>query len=134
MHVISKSCSVIAFIMLLIVTITPICNVVASTKGIKYLIRYGYLPKTPDSNKLVSTRSALISFQTQFGLSPTGVFDHSTINLMSRRRCGISNNPESGFLQNRDGFQLHGTKWDKRKLTYEILSYTNQYSQEQVDN
>ena len=96
-----------------------------------YLVRYGYLPKTSNGNKLVSIDSALKSFQTRFGLDATGQFDQSTIGLMSRRRCGISD--EDISIQQRNGFQLYGIKWEKRRLTYDILSYTNQISKNKVD-
>ena len=96
-----------------------------------YLVRYGYLPKTSNGNKLISVDSALKSFQKRFGLDATGQFDQSTIGLMSRRRCGISD--EDLSIQQRNGFQLYGTKWEKRRLTYDILSYTNQISKTTVN-
>ena len=96
-----------------------------------YLVRYGYLPKTSNGNKLISIDSALKSFQKRFGLDTTGQFDQSTLGLMSRRRCGISD--EDLSIQQRNGFQLYGTKWEKRRLTYDILSYTNQISKTTVN-
>ena len=96
-----------------------------------YLVRYGYLPKTSNGNKLISIDSALKSFQKRFGLDATGQFDQSTIGVMSRRRCGISD--EDLSIQQRNGFQLYGTKWEKKKLTYDILSYTNQISKTKVN-
>ena len=95
-----------------------------------YLVRYGYLPKTSNGNKLISIDSALKSYQKRFGLDATGQFDQSTLGLMSRRRCGISD--EDLSIQQRNGFQLYGTKWEKRRLTYDILSYTNQISKRKV--
>ena len=71
-----------------------------------YLVRYGYLPKTSNGNKLISIDSALKSFQNRFGLDSTGQLDQSTIGLMSRRRCGISD--EDRYIQQRNGFQLYG--------------------------
>jgi hypothetical protein len=132
MHLLYKSCGQIAFLFFAIEIIQPRCNVVASSKGVDYLIRYGYLLKDSGTNQLVSPRSALISFQTQFGLNPTGNFDQSTNALMSRRRCGMSDHPSSEFLFKRSGFQLYGTKWKKNKLTYNVLSYTNQLSRKEV--
>ena len=98
-----------------------------------YLVRYGYLPKTSNGNKLISIDSALKSFQKRFVLDATGQFDQSTIGLMSRRRCGISDEDVSihnGFIQ--FSIQLHTIKWEKRSLTYDILSYTNQISKRKV--
>ena len=106
---------------------------VNSNIGISYLIKYGYLPKTSNDNKIISTHSALRSFQKRFGLNATGQFDQSTISLMSRRRCGISDGIEGSSIQQRSGFQLYGSKWEKKKLTFDILSYTNQIDQNQVD-
>ena len=100
--------------------------------GTDYLIRYGYLPKTSNGNKLISIDSALRSFQKRFGLNATGQFDQSTITLMSRRRCGISDGIEGISIQPRNGFQLYGTKWVKKRLTYDILSYTNQIGKKKV--
>ena len=95
-----------------------------------HLVRYGYLPKTSNGNKLISIDSALKSYQKRFGLDATGQFDQSTLSLMSRRRCGISD--EDLSIQQRNGFQLYGVKWEKRRLTYDILSYTNQISKRRV--
>ena len=132
MHFLYKSCSDIAFLFFAIGILKPRCNIVASSKGVDYLIRYGYLLKASRTNQLVSPRSALISFQNQFELSPTGNFDQNTIALMSRRRCGMPDQPSSGFLLKRSGFQLYGTKWKKNKLTYNVLSYTNQLRRKEV--
>ena len=132
MHFLYKSGSDIAFLFFVIEIIKPRCNVAASSKGVDYLIRYGYLLKDSNSNALVSPRTALISFQNQFGLNPTGTFDQSTIALMSRRRCGMSDYHSSGFLFKRSGFQLYGTKWKRNKLTYKVVSYTNQLSRREV--
>ena len=100
-----------------------------------YLVRYGYLPKTSNGNKLISIDSALKSFQKRFGLDATGQFDQSTIGVMSRRRCGISD--EDLSIQQTNVFMnfnvMHGIKWEKRHLTYDILSYTNQISKTKVN-
>ena len=96
-----------------------------------YLVRYGYLPRTSNGNKLISIDSAIKSFQKRFGLDVTGHLDQSTIGLMSRRRCGISD--EDLSIHQRNGFQLYGIKWEKKTLTYDILSYTNQISKRKVN-
>ena len=100
-----------------------------------YLVRYGYLPKTSNGNKLISIDSAIKSFQKRFGLDPTGQFDQSTIGLMSRRRCGISD--EDLSIQQTNVFMnfnvMHGIEWEKRHLTYDILSYRNQIDKREVN-
>ena len=99
-----------------------------------YLVRYGYLPKTSNGNKLISIDSALKSFQKRFGLDATGQLDQSTIGLMSRRRCGISD--EDVSIQNgifHVSMKLNRTKWEKKSLKYDILSYTNQIDKRGVN-
>ena len=100
-----------------------------------YLVRYGYLPKTSNGNKLISIDSALKSFQKRFGLDATGQFDQGTIGVMSRRRCGISD--EDLSIQQTNVFMnfnvMHGIKWEKRHLAYDILSYTNQIDKREVN-
>ena len=104
-----------------------------------YLVRYGYLPKTLNGNELISKESAmsaLKSFQKRFGLDATGQLDQRTISLMSKRRCGIPDEDVSiqqgnvwiNFMELRNEI-----KWEKTRLTYDILSYTNQIDRREVN-
>ena len=99
-----------------------------------YLVRYGYLPKTSNGNKLISIDSALKSFQKRFGLDATGQLDQSTIGLMSRRRCGISDEDvsiQNGIFQ--VSMKVDRIKWEKRSLTYDVLSYRSQINKREVN-
>jgi len=87
-----------------------------------FLRTYGYMNSRQDSSE------ALKRFQEFSGLKVTGKLDKETEDLMSTPRCGVEDTPTL------DRYKLIGTRWQKKDLTYRILSYpTNGLRRSYVD-
>ncbi|XP_020578539.1 metalloendoproteinase 2-MMP-like [Phalaenopsis equestris] len=90
-----------------------------------YLHRFGYLPSPPSnfSDLFDSDLSAaLLSYQHNLGLPPTGSLDTETLSLLSLPRCGLPDITPNSTLRGRHLYSYFaGTpSWpsDKRTLTY----------------
>jgi len=87
-----------------------------------YLRTYGYMDSRQDSAE------ALKMFQEFSGLKITGKLDKETADLMSTPRCGVED------MLTLDRYKLIGSRWQKKDLTYRILSYpTNGLRRSLVD-
>ncbi|KAL4002392.1 Matrixin family protein [Acanthocheilonema viteae] len=110
---------------LLISLVTPY-----SKQEIEYLQEFGYLPK-PTSNvaaMLSETmmEEAIRELQLYGNIPITGKIDAATRELMSRKRCGLSDRPIEEAFQGRrrrghqKRFALMGPKWTKQIITYSV--------------
>ncbi|CAK8536944.1 unnamed protein product [Lathyrus sativus] len=54
-----------------------------------YLEQYGYLDSFTSNSDSID-ESSLIQFQKYFNLTPTGQFDRSTYNILTKPRCGVA--------------------------------------------
>lgn len=74
----------------------------------RYLNRYGYLEdgKSKKYDDLFNDgfRTALMAYQKNFHLKPTGQLDESTLNLMMKPRCGV---PDVGGITTIHGRNLY---------------------------
>ena len=77
-------------------------------------MRYGYISKTRSGNHDVST--AIRQFQEFYGLQVSGKLDDSTVRLMKKPRCGMSD-PTPGSRLRR--YVTLG-KWSKTHLKYYV--------------
>lgn len=90
-----------------------------------FLARFGYLAEAPQTEEAPSsaledeTSLALAQYQTMHGLTPTGLFDENTREMMSRKRCTLPDiNPATGV-----SFSITCT-WSKDTLTYAFAAGT----------
>ena len=92
-----------------------------------YLDQFGYTRKTASSKNSLTVSSLsedIRRFQTTFGLSPSGVLDHDTLELMGRERCGnqdVEAERESGW-EFPGGNKVHRKTRKKRFATKGCLS------------
>ena len=76
-------------------------------------MRYGYISNTRSGNHDVGT--AIRQFQEFYGLKVSGKLDDSTVALMKKPRCGMSDpTPDAGRLRR---YATLG-KWSKTDLKY----------------
>lgn len=96
-----------------------------------YLRSYGYLPRSDlESHEMSSMgefQSAVCRFQKMSGLRETGQIDRRTLEMMRKARCG---RPDVAAPQE---FKIGPSHWEKRDLTYRILSYTGDLNPNSVD-
>ncbi|CAG9534694.1 unnamed protein product [Cercopithifilaria johnstoni] len=109
------------------VTLLPTSLVTAYSKQeVEYLEEFGYLPKpTPDVARMLSEtviEEAIRELQLYGNIPITGKMDAATRELMSRKRCGLSDRPIEEALRRRRRYQkrfaLMGPKWTKQIVTY----------------
>jgi len=90
-----------------------------TSDAVDYLKQFGYIPTSEDGTESIVDEGALNEavqdFQTFAGLDPTGELNTETIELMKTPRCGKEDKVAN--------FELQGSKWPKKFLTYRILSY-----------
>ncbi|KAK9720486.1 Matrixin [Popillia japonica] len=86
--------------------LSSLINIILSFNITDYLYRYEYF----DQSETTTTKleSALIKFQEFYNLQVDGTLNNDTIELMSRPRCGVSENPSE--------FYTYGNKWTKNQL------------------
>merc|ERR1739844_286149 len=126
-----------------------------SEVALKYLEKFGYISKTtpkaddipvdspatgagdtpqksPGKGHRVSVEEAVKNFHEFAGLSATGELDEETIKLMSLPRCGVKDviAPSSG---NSSKYQVQGSRWQKRSLSYRVTRYSQKMTRAQVD-
>lgn len=82
------------------------------TMALHFLNQYGYISNTRSGNHDVGT--AIRQFQDFYGLRVTGKLDASTVRLMKKPRCGMSD-PTPGSRLRR---YLTLGKWSKKDLKY----------------
>lgn len=99
------------------------------TMALKYLNNYGYISYARSGNHDVPT--AIRKFQEFFGLNVTGNLDASTIDLMKKPRCGVSD-ASSGDTRKRR-YATWGI-WSKTALTYYVQPGEDlpEYQQRQI--
>ncbi|VDO75686.1 unnamed protein product [Onchocerca flexuosa] len=93
---------------------------------IDYLQQFGYLPKPPSGVAAMLSETmieeAIRELQLYGKIPITGKIDAATQELMSRKRCGLSDRPIHEFLRrkrrHKKRFALMGSKWTKRIVTY----------------
>merc|ERR1719309_439259 len=143
--------------MLKLVFIFPLLSLVCteSETALKYLEKFGYISKTtpteddtpvdspatgggdtpqksPGKGHRVSVEEAVKNFQEFAGLTATGELDDETIRLMSLPRCGVKDviAPSSG---NSSKYQVQGSRWQKKNLSYRVTRYSQKMTRAQVD-
>eukprot|EP00092_Neocalanus_flemingeri_P005687 GFUD01006126.1.p1 GENE.GFUD01006126.1~~GFUD01006126.1.p1 ORF type:complete len:529 (+),score=114.73 GFUD01006126.1:188-1774(+) len=102
----------------------------------EYLAKYGYIKQSQSGHSSAIQRldTAIIRLQEFAGLKPTGEIDKETVEVMTRRRCGVKDVLEddpvnTGILSRlvKSGrskrYALHGSRWKPRMLTYRITKY-----------
>ncbi|KAL9970696.1 hypothetical protein ACROYT_G023108 [Oculina patagonica] len=82
------------------------------TMALHFLDQYGYISKSRSGNHDVPT--AISRFQEYFGLPVSGKLDDSTIRLMKKPRCGMSDPTGEDRMRR---YATQG-KWSKTHLTY----------------
>ena len=96
--------------------------------------QYGYVdpvdPSEPQTNIVGEDRvkKYISRFQSSAGLPETGKLDSETVTLMNTPRCGSKDDTAE--------FSLHGSKWQKKHLTYRISKYptSRRMSKKDTDN
>ncbi|CAL9685956.1 unnamed protein product [Knipowitschia caucasica] len=83
-------------------------------------------PGSVSRSSLDSFEDGLRKMQEFFGIGVTGQLDSQTLDVMSRRRCGVSDVARYGYFDNQP-------KWDKKEITYRVTDYTAAMSQNEVD-
>ena len=133
----------------------------STNSAVKYLSRFGYLPKSNPRKKLLITEDgfhkALKQLQHVGGIEETGVLDEATVELINTPRCGMSDSllQENDNLKIRDidvngketietkkpyypvkkrkkRFALQGSRWKTRFITYKVGKYPSRLSNSQV--
>lgn len=110
-----------------------------SSKVLNYLERYGYLSpadveigKTKLNSGKVS--DAVRKLQHFAGLNETGnPLDSSTVELVTKQRCGFRDLGNTAQFKRRRRYALHGTWWRKHDLKYKMVKYTADLSVKDVD-
>jgi len=109
-------------------------NLSAEDYAYKYLVKYGYMPtssESDESGKLQSLSEAVSEFQSFAGINTTGVLDDVTMEMMHLRRCGVKDN----VVSRNKRFALQGSRWRNRNLKYKIGKYPikSKLTRRQVD-
>ncbi|XP_067014615.2 matrix metalloproteinase-16 [Anabrus simplex] len=111
------------------------------TSATSYLSRYGYLKENSytGSAALMSQDTlvaALKDFQAFAGLNVTGELDNDTVKMMATPRCGVEdmdpNNDDTHVRTKR--YDIHGSRWHSRNITYRVSKYSQRLTREQVDH
>ncbi|KAK3586496.1 hypothetical protein CHS0354_033519 [Potamilus streckersoni] len=108
----------------------------AKYDGTDYLVKYGYIDVGDShSGALLSkdyVKQAIQQFQKMAGLPVTGEMDEETRRMMQLPRCGVKDPIGTGDAARKKRYALHGSKWEKRDLTYRISHYTRQLLRDKV--
>ncbi|KAK9704416.1 Hemopexin [Popillia japonica] len=109
-----------------------------NTQVMLYLSRFGYLPGSNlmNSSRLMdssSMKSAIEEFQSFAGLAITGEMDNETEEAMMLPRCGVKDKVGSGSDSRSKRYNLQGSRWKVRSLTYKISKYPKKLKQTDVD-
>merc|ERR1712012_482473 len=109
-------------------------NLSAEDYAYKYLVKYGYMPtssESDESGKLQSLSEAVSEFQSFAGINTTGVLDDVTMEMMHLRRCGVKDN----VVSRNKRFALQGSRWRNRNLKNKIGKYPikSKLTRRQVD-
>uniref|UniRef100_A0A3B4A0W0 Peptidase metallopeptidase domain-containing protein n=1 Tax=Periophthalmus magnuspinnatus TaxID=409849 RepID=A0A3B4A0W0_9GOBI len=83
-------------------------------------------PGSVSRSSLDSFEDSLRKMQEFFGITVTGQLDSTTLDIMTRPRCGVSDVARYGYFDGQP-------KWDKKEITYRVTDYTADMSQEEVD-
>ncbi|KAJ0062215.1 hypothetical protein NL108_017970 [Boleophthalmus pectinirostris] len=83
-------------------------------------------PGSVSRSTLDSFEESLKKMQEFFGIKVTGQLDSATLDIMSQRRCGVSDVARYGYFDGQP-------KWDKKDITYRVTDYTAHMTQEEVD-
>ncbi|XP_067949426.1 matrix metalloproteinase-14-like [Watersipora subatra] len=107
-------------------------------EAMDYLMRYGYLaPPDPHTGNLASYadyEKAIVDFQSMAGLEATGVMNNSTLEMMNRPRCGVSDKMGTNrFSHRKRRYALQGSKWFSQNLTYHIANYTHRLQKDTIE-
>jgi len=108
---------------------------VLDVRGMIYLTRYGYAETHQWSNSLDMENSykslvnqSVMDFQEFARLTPTGVLDETTVEMMKTPRCGVKDIVGKGNqVRRRKRYAIQGSDWKKfnpnLNLTYKVSSY-----------
>ncbi|KAK2522741.1 Mmp17 [Columba guinea] len=95
------------------------------TRGVDWLMRFGYLPPPDPITGQLQTQEeltkAITAMQRFGGLEATGVLDEATLELMKTPRCSL---PDLGAADaRRKRFAQAVTKWSKRNLSWRVRTF-----------
>ncbi|GFQ96393.1 matrix metalloproteinase-17 [Trichonephila clavata] len=97
----------------------------AVSQAVIYLTKYGYLPPSDPASGSLRTesqlREAISTMQLFGGLEPTGLLDEGTLELMRRRRCGVSDVIPGGPYRVKR-YAIQGQKWPSTNLSWSVKS------------
>lgn len=97
----------------------------AVSQAVIYLTKYGYLPPSDLASGNLRTesqlREAISTMQLFGGLEPTGLLDEATLELMRRRRCGVSDVIPGGPYRVKR-YAIQGQKWPSTNLSWSVKS------------
>ncbi|XP_055935789.1 matrix metalloproteinase-2-like [Argiope bruennichi] len=95
----------------------------AVSQMVVFLTKYGYLPPSDPASGSLRTdsqlREAISTMQLYGGLKPTGFIDEATIELMQRKRCGVSDIIQGGLYRVKR-YAIQGQKWPITNLTWSV--------------
>ncbi|GIY24138.1 matrix metalloproteinase-2 [Caerostris extrusa] len=98
-----------------------------------YLNQYGYLKPSPDGADNLRTedklRDAIRLMQRYGGITPTGVLDSSTLELLNKKRCGMSDVSQRERVRR---YAVQGQQWPKKDLTWSIKLWPTSMSSDLV--
>ncbi|NBD24092.1 matrixin family metalloprotease [Paenibacillus glycinis] len=76
-----------------------------------------------------ATEEAVRSYQQFHALPVTGVLDERTAEEMGKPRCGFPDHPQTAGVSD---FVAQGNKWDHANITYRIMNFTPDLTQNEV--
>ncbi|CAG7723747.1 unnamed protein product [Allacma fusca] len=102
---------------------------------IDFLRKYGYLESgSSNSSETIYTEEKIregISLMQKFGgLEPTGILDNSTLQLLTKSRCGVADVVQSNDHKRTRRFAIASKGWNKRTLTYSFQNWSPKIGQE----
>ncbi|XP_035691794.1 stromelysin-3-like [Branchiostoma floridae] len=98
------------------------------SKGVDYLMKFGYLKQDGKMRTGEDLREAIITMQRFGGLEETGKLDEGTLKLMQSPRCGVADIIGTAETTRKKRYALVGYYWQKKNLTYRIVRTTPQLS------
>jgi len=87
-------------------------------------MQFGYMAltdiETQQHRTLEEVRDAVLRLQRTAGLRETGTFDHDTVELMQKPRCGVQDTSAAALSRaaGPDSFVLNSGRWPNMVVTY----------------